>query len=77
MAVIAAAWRARLERLFEDAPIAFRSQNGGDYPDRHILDHKIAPHQTGLMVHIAEVSRPASDAQTHQAVGSFERDPRG
>ena len=50
----AAAWRHRVERLFDDAPIAFRPQNGGDYPDRHVLDASIAPGQTGLMVHVAD-----------------------
>lgn len=77
MASAAAAWRARLERLFEDEPIAFRAQNGGAYPDRHVLDDQIAPHQTGLMVHIAEVSRPVSDTPTHRLMGSAERGPRG
>jgi len=48
------AWRSRLEHLFEEAPIPFRSQNGGDYPDRHILASDIAFGQTGLMVHIGE-----------------------
>lgn len=34
MAEAAAAWRDRLTRLFDDEPIAFRPQNGGDYPAR-------------------------------------------
>ncbi|KAF1053798.1 MAG: Glutathione-regulated potassium-efflux system ancillary protein KefF [Stenotrophomonas maltophilia] len=53
MAEARAAWRERLERLFLDAPIAFRAQNGGDYPDRHVLAEHIAPGQTGLQAHIA------------------------
>ena len=56
MAEAAADWRGRLERLFEDEPIAFRSQNGGDYPDRHVLANHVAPSQTGLLAHIADVS---------------------
>lgn len=48
------AWRSRLEHLFEEEPIPFRSQNGGDYPDRHILASDIAVGQTGLMAHIGE-----------------------
>jgi NAD(P)H dehydrogenase (quinone) len=51
------AWRDRLERLFEDAPIAFRPQNGGDYPDRHVLASHVAPGQTGLMAHIDDAPR--------------------
>ena len=53
MAEAAAAWRDRVERLFEDEPIAFRPQNGGDYPDRHVLADHVAPGQTGLMAHVA------------------------
>lgn len=47
-------WRERLLGLFADQPIAFRAQNGGDYPDRHVLADRIAPGQTGLMAHVAE-----------------------
>ncbi len=57
MAHVTAAWRSRVERLFEDAPIAFRPQNGGNYPDRHVLANHIAPNQTGLMAHIDGVPR--------------------
>lgn len=46
-------WRARVERLFVDAPIPFRSQNGGDYPDRHVLAEDLAPGRTGVSVHVA------------------------
>jgi NAD(P)H dehydrogenase (quinone) len=53
-------WRARLERLFDDAPIPFRSQNGGDYPDGHALADRVAPGQSGLLAHIAE---PAPGAE--------------
>ncbi|WP_028603872.1 NAD(P)H-dependent oxidoreductase [Ottowia thiooxydans] len=56
MAEATMAWRSRVERLFEDEPIAFRSQNGGDYPDRHVLADHVAPNQTGLTAHIADVS---------------------
>lgn len=57
MAEAAVAWARRVQRLFEDEPIAFRSQNGGDYPDRHVLADHVVPEQTGLMAHIADVSR--------------------
>lgn len=46
-------WRARLEGLFSDAPIPFRAQNGGDYPDRHVMADHVAPGQTGLTAHVA------------------------
>src|SRR5258708_38355006 len=51
---VKAAWRLRLERLFEEAPIPFRRQNGGDYPDSHVLANHVAVGQTGLLAHIAE-----------------------
>lgn len=51
--VAKASWRNRVGRLFEDTPIPFRPQNGGDYPDRHTLADDVASGQSGLMVHIA------------------------
>ena len=45
------AWRSRLERLFQDAPIPFRPQNGGDYPDGHVLASHVAVGQSGLLAH--------------------------
>lgn len=49
-----AAWRRRLAGLFEDAPIPFRMQNGGDYPDGHVLADHVAPGRTGLPAHVAD-----------------------
>lgn len=63
MAEAAMAWRGRVKRLFDDAPIAFRPQNGGDYPDHHVLADHIAPTQTGLTAHIANSSRPAASEE--------------
>jgi NAD(P)H dehydrogenase (quinone) len=47
-------WKKRLENLFIDKPIPFRAQNGGDYPDRHVLRDDIAPEKTGILAHIAQ-----------------------
>lgn len=47
-------WRARLDRLFDDAPIAFRPQNSGDYPDGHALADHVAAGQSGILAHVAE-----------------------
>jgi NAD(P)H dehydrogenase (quinone) len=44
--------RARMRRLFDDPAIPFRPQNGGAYPDRHVLADDIAPGCTGLRVHL-------------------------
>ena len=49
----AAAWRARLAGVFDEAPIAFRPQNGGDYPDGHVLADDVAPGVTGFAAHVA------------------------
>ena len=49
------AWCARLERLFEDAPIPFRPQNGGDYPDGHTLADQVAVGRSGLTAHVADL----------------------
>jgi NAD(P)H dehydrogenase (quinone) len=46
-------WQMRLNQLFTETPIPFRPQNGGDYPDRHVLADQVAPGRTGLMAHIA------------------------
>jgi NAD(P)H dehydrogenase (quinone) len=61
-------WRLRLERLFEDTPIAFRPQNGGDYPDRHVLASHVAVGQSGLPAHVAEVQAAAQSLQLRRAV---------
>lgn len=50
------ALRSRLERLFEDEPIPFRRQNGGDYPDGHVLANNVAVGQSGLEAHVADGS---------------------
>ncbi|MCO6147941.1 NAD(P)H-dependent oxidoreductase [Flavobacterium sp. NRK1] len=47
-------WKKRLENLFIDKPIPFRAQNGGDYPDRHVLRDDIDPEKTGILAHIAK-----------------------
>jgi len=45
-------WQLRLENLFKEQPILFRKQNGGDYPDRHVLSDDILLGKSGLSVHI-------------------------
>jgi NAD(P)H dehydrogenase (quinone) len=55
VAAAKAAWRQRLERLFEEAPIPFRPQNAGDYPGGHELAGHVAVGQTGLPAHVADM----------------------
>lgn len=57
MAAGAGAWRERLAGLFTDAPVPFRRQNDGDYPDRHVLSENILTNQRGLTVHTIPGSR--------------------
>jgi len=45
-------WLGRLESLFVEPPIPFRSQNGGDYPDHHTLDERIMTGVAGPAIHI-------------------------
>jgi NAD(P)H dehydrogenase (quinone) len=47
-----ASLRARMRRLFDDPPLPYRPQNGGDYPDRHELADDVAPGSTGLRAHL-------------------------
>jgi len=49
------AWRGRLNRMFYDAPIRFRPQNDGDFPDRHVMADHIAPGQIGIVAHIDDM----------------------
>jgi NAD(P)H dehydrogenase (quinone) len=50
----------RLARLFLDAPIPYRRQNDGDYPDGHELSTEVAPGVSGIVAHI----RPTPDPLT-------------
>ena len=77
IAEAAAAWRGRVERLFEEEPIAFRPQNGGDYPDRHVLADHVAPDQAGLMVHIADGSWSVAGVQENRCICSANLEERG
>ncbi|WP_053077387.1 hypothetical protein [Chromobacterium sp. LK11] len=42
------AWRRRLLGVFDEPPIPFRRQNGGDYPDGHTLGEQVAADASGL-----------------------------
>lgn len=47
------AWRRRLLGVWDEAPIPFRRQNGGDYSDGHTLGEQVAAGASGLTAHIA------------------------
>jgi NAD(P)H dehydrogenase (quinone) len=63
IAAAKSAWKSRLEHLFEEDPIPFRTQNGGDYPGGHVLAMDVAAGQSGLLAHIAERSPDAARAR--------------
>ena len=46
------AWKERINGLFTDAPIPFRFQNNGDYPDGHQLAPHVAPMLSGILAHL-------------------------
>ena len=46
-----AVWRARLEHIFNETPIPFRRQNGGDYQGGILADH-ICAGKSGVSIHI-------------------------
>jgi len=48
--------RARLGTLETEAPIPFRTQNGGDYDEDLVLRPEHAPGATGLAIHLAEIT---------------------
>lgn len=48
------AFAARLSRLFDDAAIPYRSQNGGDYDGHLCLRADAAPGRVGLALHRAD-----------------------
>ena len=55
-AKLAQAYRERLQGLFTDATLPYRTQNGGDYDDRQVLKDAVAPGAEGLSIHLREAS---------------------
>ncbi|MDE0855044.1 MAG: NAD(P)H-dependent oxidoreductase [Nevskia sp.] len=49
---LAQVYRERLRRLFTDAPLPYRMQNGGDYDERQVLKDTIAPGTLGFSAHL-------------------------
>jgi NAD(P)H dehydrogenase (quinone) len=73
VAMARANWRVRLDRLFEEAPIPFRTQNGGDYPDGHVLAGHVAVGETGLPAHLAEDPALTSSSRSESCGGARHR----
>ncbi|CAG7609037.1 NAD(P)H-dependent oxidoreductase [Rhodococcus opacus] len=54
----------RLSGLFTDAPLPFRSQNGGDYDARFVLHEDRAPGVTGLRAHYADADSGTRESES-------------
>ncbi|ANS27349.1 flavodoxin-like fold family protein [Rhodococcus opacus] len=53
----------RLSGLFTDAPLPFRTQNGGDYDARFVLHEDRAPGVTGLRAHYADADSDTAESE--------------
>ncbi|KAM3099862.1 NAD(P)H-dependent oxidoreductase [Phormidesmis sp. 146-12] len=51
---VAQDYQQRLENLFTDAPIPYRSQNGGHYDERQVLKSEFGSGQGGLRLHLLQ-----------------------
>lgn len=56
---IAAAFQARLDGLFTDDPIPFRTQNGGHYDAQQVLKPGLARGASGTRIHVVAEDEPA------------------
>jgi NAD(P)H dehydrogenase (quinone) len=64
---VAAAFKLRMENLFTDAPIPYRTQNGGHYDGQQVLKPGLGAGETGLRIHLAQPSDPVEQLNTAQA----------
>lgn len=55
---IAEAFKARLDGLFTDAPIPFRTQNGGHYDGRQVLKPGLGHGASGTRIHLVKPGEP-------------------
>jgi len=72
VAAAKATWRLRLERLFEDAAIPFRPQNGGDYPDGHVLASHVAIGQSGVAAQSKRSRCPSNTSSSARGRSALE-----
>ena len=55
---VAAAYAARLDGLFTDAPLPFRRQNGGHYDGRQVLKPGLGEGASGTRIHFVKPGEP-------------------
>lgn len=61
---VADAFRSRMRTLFTDAPIPYRTQNGGHYDGRQVLKPGLGAGETGLNIHLVQQGDPVEHLET-------------
>jgi NAD(P)H dehydrogenase (quinone) len=64
---VAAAFKVRMENLFIDTPIAYRTQNGGHYDGQQVLKSGLGSGETGLRVHLAQQGDPVENLHSAES----------
>ena len=64
---VAGACRRRIEGLFTDRPIPFRSQNGGHYDTRQVLKPGLGTGESGTRIHLVQSDDPPETVGTLNA----------
>jgi len=58
---VAAAFKVRMENLFTDTPIPYRTQNGGHYDGQQVLKPGLGGDETGVRIHLVQPGDPNED----------------
>lgn len=59
--VVAHDYQQRLEHLFDESPIPYRSQNGGHYDEQQVLKPEFGANQSGLRLHLLQSGEVADN----------------
>lgn len=62
---VAEAFAPRITGLFEDKPIAFRTQNGGHYDGRQVLKPELDAGESGTRIHLVQPGDPDEALISH------------
>ncbi|GBQ90955.1 NAD(P)H-dependent oxidoreductase [Asaia krungthepensis] len=63
---VAAAFKVRMENLFTDTPIPYRTQNGGHYDGQQVLKPGLGGDETGVRIHLVQPGDPNEDLGASQ-----------
>lgn len=66
-AEVAAAFKVRLENLFTDTPVPYRTQNGGDYDGHQVLKPGLGSAETGLRIHLVQQGDPVENLDSAES----------